>query len=750
MSKRLFLEKVKKENIDIELNSINKLLENCNLSNILEKNDYEKLVPYNLWFHHPKYYVSFIKQNEQLLRVRYYNNIILTPILSTKNNFGGITKLIPSMTIYQPYYPETFYFLWEFFQIGYLNSTNLDYLFILKEHRLGSLEALLISQERKGLIGNYDCWISEFDKIKMDFLGQNWNINYLNSEIQLTKYDFVYIDVIDIFDSIKLWKTENQNCQATIFYLLFILSYLKRNSSMIIRLNLNMHSYWNVIFDIAKDHFQEYTFFRPTTINCLNPEIFLFLNIFSKKKKKLSRNIMQSLHKQNIHELFYCYFYHDENNSILREFIQKRQEWINEMKQFTHNMQLSVSNPSYLGDWCIENSLFQIKTLTDSLNMNEIIMELTNSRSFKFQMKGPDSLWEFNCYIELLEKRNELNFYKRFMDTKPSNIYSNNRYQKRNNIFLSWEDLTSAIDPFRNLKDIIRNNYEGEMITNAWLKMYEMIDMFLGNNRKVTSFHICESPGAFISCINHATFNKNMECEWMAQTLKPNEKTNSALEDHFGLIGKHSNKWIFGDITKSSTIKKYASLSFMESVDLITADGGIPFSPKELNYQEEKMTKLLLGQAICILACLPKRKSAILKAFLPMSEPLTISIVYLLTSHFSSVKIMKPSTSHSANSEVYLLLFSYNGISKSLLEILYEILDNPKVNSQTLLCNIRDEKFMDSYCRITNFLINRQIQSISRCFYYYYNPNEIAKIVMLENDWLEKHPIDKLHRFLLK
>jgi 23S rRNA U2552 (ribose-2'-O)-methylase RlmE/FtsJ len=750
MNKRLFLEKAKKEKIDNELSLINKSLENCNLSNILEKNDYEKLVPYNLWFRHPKYSVSFIKQNEQLLRVRYYNNIILTPILSTKNSFGAISKFISSMTIYQPYYPETFYFLWEFFQIGYLNSNNLECLFILKEHRLGSLEALLVNRERKGLIGKYDCWISGFDKINMDFLGQNWNVNYLTSENQLTNYDFVYIDVIDIFDSIRKWENENQNCQATIFYLLFILSHMKRNSCMIIRLSLNMHSYWNVIFDIAKEHFQEYTFFRPTTINCFNPEIFIFLNIFSKSKKNLSRNIIQSLYKQNIHDLFYCYFYHNDNNPILKEFIQKRKEWINELKENANNIQLSGLNPSYLGDWCIENNLSQIKTLTDSLNMNEIIMDITNSKSFKFQMKSPELLGEFNEYIELLEKRNELNFYKRFMDTRPSNIYSDNRYRKRNNIFLSWEDLTNAIDPFRNLKDIIRNNYEGEMVTNAWLKMYEMIDMFMGNSKKFTSFHICESPGAFISCINHATFNKNMEHYWMAQSLKPNEKTNLALEDHFGLIEKHSDKWLFGDITKSSTIKNYVSLSFMESVDLITADGGIPFSPKELNYQEEKMTKLLLGQAICILACLPKRKSAILKAFLPLSEPFTISLVYLLTSHFSSVKIMKPSTSNSANSEIYLLLFSYNGISKSLLEILYEILDNPKVNSQTLLCNIRDEKFMESYCRITRFLISRQIQSISRCFYYYYNPNEISKIVMLENNWLEKHPIDKLHRFLLK
>src|SRR4029077_16393704 len=98
-------------------------------------------------------------------------------------------------------------------------------------------------------------------------------------------------------------------------------------------------------------------------------------------------------------------------------------------------------------------------------------------------------------------------------------------------------------------------------------------------------------------------------------------------------------------------IKSYASNPLLKDIEFMTADAGLHCDPTELNEQEAHLGKINMGQIICILACLPPNKSAIFKTFLPMSEPLTISMFYLLTHLFSSVSITKPSTSNSSNSE---------------------------------------------------------------------------------------------------
>src|SRR6202034_4489910 len=106
--------------------------------------------------------------------------------------------------------------------------------------------------------------------------------------------------------------------------------------------------------------------------------------------------------------------------------------------------------------------------------------------------------------------------------------------------------------------------------------------------------------------------------------------------------------------------------------DFMTADGGLYCSPNNLNEQEAYLAKINMGQIVCIFACLSVGKAAVFKTFLPISEPLTISMMYLVTHLFESVSMMKPVSSHSYNSEIYIVAKGYKGINQSVLNILLD------------------------------------------------------------------------------
>ena len=121
-------------------------------------------------------------------------------------------------------------------------------------------------------------------------------------------------------------------------------------------------------------------------------------------------------------------------------------------------------------------------------------------------------------------------------------------------------------------------------------------------------------------------------------------------------------------------------------------------------------------------------------------------MIYLVTQLFTSVTIVKPSTSHSSNSEVYIILKKYKGIDNKTLEILYTMLDDPKITSKTLLFSQIDMLFFKSYIKNIESFIDRQIQSLSKNYYYYYHSDEVHELhstfEKYVDDWLEFNPIN--------
>jgi 23S rRNA U2552 (ribose-2'-O)-methylase RlmE/FtsJ len=378
----------------------------------------------------------------------------------------------------------------------------------------------------------------------------------------------------------------------------------------------------------------------------------------------------------------------------------------------------------------------------------------------KIKLMPSDFLYEIPYYQNLIIKRAEMNYYKRIMDTKPSSVFCLGCDRQTQGALLSWDKLSYLLDPYKNLRRVIRENYNAELCSNAWLKMYELLnivsDLTPPNKDKIKSFHLCEAPGAFISALNHFLANKNQELEWYAQTLKPTNN-NAAIEDTYGLINAYPTRWIFGDpevddsgdITHSKIIKYYSRLPELQELDLITSDAGLQCDPRQLNEQETHLSKINMGQIVCILACLPVGKNAIFKTFLPMSEPLTISLIYLVTQLFENVSVTKPLTSRCTNSEIYIVLKKYKGIKKELLNILYGILDDPNITSKSLLFQHIESKFFKTYTEINCTLMDKQIHALQNSYYHYYH---FAPTTNEQKDldlWFGKNPIKYLNRKLI-
>ena len=308
------------------------------------------------------------------------------------------------------------------------------------------------------------------------------------------------------------------------------------------------------------------------------------------------------------------------------------------------------------------------------------------------------------------------------------------------------------------------------MVTNAWLKIYELLNFFpeLLNSNEIKSFHICEAPGAFISGLNHfLSDRKYTNWTWYAQSLKSGEKF--ALDDHYGLIDSYPHKWLFGDsaddsgdITHSYIIKYYARHRSLQNINFMTADAGLFFDPVKINKQEILMAKITTAQIITILACLSKGGHALLKVYLPMAEPSNISLIQLLSSLFDGVSFAKPLSSSPDNSEFYIILKGYHGMSRSdtndkesidpKLELLLAILDNKTWDSKLSFSGKLDHDFLSTYTDIMSSFIDRQIHALSRSYYYYYHysGNERQHDNTQELDtWIKNNGIKPLLRKLI-
>ncbi|XP_063801925.1 cap-specific mRNA (nucleoside-2'-O-)-methyltransferase 2 [Pseudophryne corroboree] len=238
-----------------------------------------------------------------------------------------------------------------------------------------------------------------------------------------------------------------------------------------------------------------------------------------------------------------------------------------------------------------------------------------------------------------------------------------------------WHRHTSFTNKAGRVVPEVRRQANAELCTQAWCKFHEIVctypllpDHALWDS-ELNTVHLCEAPGAFIASLNHYLKTQNVLCDWswVANTLNPYHEANDGLmmivDDR--LIANTLPWWYFGpDNTGDIMRRDYLSglqmfISNMSSVHLVTADGSFDCqgNPGE---QEALVYPLHYCEVVTCLETLSPGGSFVLKMF-TLFQHSSVNLMYLLNCCFQEVHVIKPGTSKSGNSEVYVVCLHYIG-----------------------------------------------------------------------------------------
>jgi len=219
--------------------------------------------------------------------------------------------------------------------------------------------------------------------------------------------------------------------------------------------------------------------------------------------------------------------------------------------------------------------------------------------------------------------------------------------------------------------------------TNAWLKMYEMIDR-LGlmddaahrGGRAIRVFCNAELPGAFVAATAHhaaTTRAPPQSIDWVACSLWPGVAAHTpaggVLGDTYGLAAANASRWLMGpeargDLTSADDVVdmvRRAHARLGGPVDLYTSDAGIDVGGA-FDDQERLTARIHLGQVVAGLIVLGVGGTMLVKTF-TFTEPWSVAIIAACAACFADLRVVKPVTSRACNSEVYIVGRGFLGIS---------------------------------------------------------------------------------------
>lgn len=300
------------------------------------------------------------------------------------------------------------------------------------------------------------------------------------------------------------------------------------------------------------------------------------------------------------------------------------------------------------------------------------------------------------------------------------------------------------------LDQLARRRLRDDTISQAWLKMYEIITdcHLVPTNKKGTfhSFHIAEAPGTFINALNNYIHTKTAFSgfEWHAQSL---HAKGTRIGDQFGLIKRHPQRWDWGatqdgDITKIRNIKYYKQqVAKRPAISLMTSDAGLAM--KEAGYE-----KVAFASLLAILDILPVGASMVYKILTPIDEPLVLNLIYVAYCNFKELIFYKP-VQNNQSREFYIVGKGYLGTAPEILEVFYKELIDYREDSQKDLFNDKyPEAFVRQFVAVSQQLADNYCYTIERNIYYLDNYEHITpEFRKLARDYYDEKNHDWLDRY---
>lgn len=302
---------------------------------------------------------------------------------------------------------------------------------------------------------------------------------------------------------------------------------------------------------------------------------------------------------------------------------------------------------------------------------------------------------------------------------KLNNMYSDfEMYQRMmDNINLyKWLKLESYVKHHRYLKKVT-TTHAGKSVTNSFLKLYEILSVYDLFNKcnKVNSFHICESPGQYVMCMNHymKTKKKDVDWTWYAQSLNSNNNNvkekygKYAINDMYDVIDKYPQNWLYGktntgDITDIDNIRFY--IDTLKDINFITCDCSISDTDNDMYiYTENKMKNVFVSEILCALSILQKGGSMVFVAVLPLQTKFNLSLLYIVHTCFESMCSYKPNISQ-GSSELYFVCKGFKGCQKNTIDILEKNINRLSANNDDYVVPVPNA-FVDIHANMTKIFL---------------------------------------------
>jgi len=202
------------------------------------------------------------------------------------------------------------------------------------------------------------------------------------------------------------------------------------------------------------------------------------------------------------------------------------------------------------------------------------------------------------------------------------------------------------------------------------IEIYQLLNLDLVEE-KITTFHLAEGPGGFIEAIQ--SLRDNNKDIYYGMTLIDEDENVPGWKKSKYFLSKHPNIKIITGSDETGNLLNVCNLwhcheQYKNTMDLITGDGGFDFSV-DFNQQESLSHSLIFCQICYAIAMQRKGGTFVLKIF-DVFAAATIDLVYILSSLYDRVYIVKPHTSRAANAERYIvckhfrLTDSYDILSK--------------------------------------------------------------------------------------
>tara|TARA_B110000037_G_scaffold19722_2_gene21132 strand:+ start:1625 stop:2782 length:1158 start_codon:yes stop_codon:yes gene_type:complete len=329
------------------------------------------------------------------------------------------------------------------------------------------------------------------------------------------------------------------------------------------------------------------------------------------------------------------------------------------------------------------------------------------------------------------------------------NSYLNNAKKQIDNNFDSWDFMKRYTNPYEFIHTTVPNTKYSvskmKPLSRSFYKMVETVNMFhLFSEFKdapINTFHLAEGPGGFIEATQH--LRQNDSDKYYGMTLMdedPNvpgwKKTNHFLETHKNVEIERGVTGT-GDLMEVDNLK-YCNNKYKNSMDIITADGGFDFSI-DFNQQEILATNLLLAQVSFAISMQKVGGHFILKIF-DIFTKTTCDIMYLLSSLYKQVYIVKPSTSRLANSEKYIVCKGFKKYPEKLINNIigkYSTLKTFEFISRILPNNL-DYFYLNKIEEYNAIFGQQQIENINTTLNLISCKNNTEKIETLKKNNIQK------------